>query len=125
MRCDRVCGALMALVVLSGCASHAPVWENPHNVPVSGKDMAALSPTAAYQAMLARAARLTVDHGYHYFIITDPLLPAGSATLKPGTGITIRVFFDGQTRYPAPGVWDAVALLMKKPARRQARAEPG
>ena len=112
---------LLSAFLLFGCVSHAPIWENPRGVVVSGKDMAGLTPAAAYQAMLARAARLTVDHGYRYFTVTDPSLPAKDGTLKPGANITIRVFHEGGTRYPAPGVWDAFMLLADKkhPAPRR------
>lgn len=114
MKRTPVDAVLLAGILLSGCVSHAPAWENPRGIVVSGNGMAGLTSAAAYQAMLARTARLTVDHGYRYFFITDPSLYAKDSTLKPGASITIRVFHERGTRYPAPGVWDAFMFLAEK-----------
>jgi len=112
---------ILAAVVLSGCTTHQPVWQDRQRVIiVSGKDMAGASQDAAVQRMLARSARVTVDHGFRYFTIVRPVpAPGGPLALRPGADVTIRLFRQGETEYPAPGVWDAYGLLNNR------RAESG
>lgn len=108
-----VATAVIVLVALGGCATRQPVWRDQQRfVNVSGKDTARLSRAAALDRMLAKSARVTVDHGYRYFAIIRPVPAAdGSVTLQPSGDLTIRLFRNDETKYPAPGVWDAYGIL--------------
>lgn len=105
--------AMVALVALGGCATRQPVWQDRQRiVNVSGKETAGLAREAALQRMLAKSARIAVDHGYRYFTIIKPAPGAnGTLILPPSGDVTIRLFRDNETRYPAPGLWDAYRLL--------------
>ncbi len=73
-----------------------------------------MKPPAARQFLLARAARLTVDHGYRYFAIVTPAIASGAPdpiALKPGINLTIRLYRAGEARAPGYRVWDAYMLL--------------
>jgi hypothetical protein len=109
--CLAVAG-LLSLVLLSGCANHEAPLPNPRNAVISGKDTAGLSPADAQNLILAKAARLTVDHGFRYFaLVNAPPAPTAMFTLTPGASITIRLFHDGEVKPSKPGTWDAFRLL--------------
>jgi len=101
--------------LLSGCASHSPVLRGDRTALVSGKETAGMSQQEATQLLLGKAARLTVGHGFRYFVVTAPpsleKQGSGNAEIRPGAGITIRLFRDGEIKYPAPRVWDAFLVL--------------
>ena len=107
--------AILAAGLLSGCASHSPVWEGDRTALLSGKETAGMSQQNAVQLLLGKAARLTVDHGFRYFVVTATPSPekqvSGDTGIRPGADITIRVFRDGEIKYPAPRVWDAFLVL--------------
>ncbi len=67
-----------------------------------------------WRFLLARSARLTVDHGYRYFAILEPAIASGTpdpVSLKPGINITISLYRPGDAQAPGYRVWDAYALL--------------
>lgn len=100
--------AILALIALAGCATRQPVWQDRQrtiNIPIG--EARGLSGEAALQHLLAKSARITVDHGYRYFTIIKP----APAAEHPSGDATIRLFRNDEIRYPAPGVWDAYSLL--------------
>jgi len=106
---------LLNLALMSGCASLAPPLQGPRTAVISGKDTAGLVQADAQEQILAKAARVTVDHGFRYFILVNT--PSSTQTaiapvaLSPGASITIRLFHDGEVKPSRPGTWDAFRLL--------------
>lgn len=113
MRLAIVILSMITLAAVTGCATRQPVWQdNQRVVTVSGRDTASVSQQEAVQRMLAKSGRITIDHGFRYFAIIQPSPSAnGSIPLHPGSDLTIRLFRQGETRYPAPGLWDAYSLI--------------
>ncbi len=110
--------AILAAGLLCGCASHSPIWQGDRAIVISGKMTAGMSPQDALQLFLEKAARLTVGHGFRYFVLATPLSPDRSglrnAEVRPGADITIKLFRDGEIKYPAPSVWDAFLVLEQR-----------
>ena len=111
---------LLLLLALTACVSPAPRLAAGGIGIVTAKQTAGLSDEAARREVLARAARVTIDHGYRYFI----LLPAANQpAARTGTAATIHA---GQAqrfrivrRAPAGAeVWDAYRLLTRNSAAR-------
>jgi len=106
---------LLSLAILSGCAGHEPPLQNARTAVIPGRDTAGLSQADAQEEVLAKAARITVDHGFRYFSLVSVSSSAQTATapvtLSPGAGITIRLFRDGGIKPSRPGTWDAFRLL--------------
>lgn len=106
---------ILAAGLLSGCASHSPGLRGDRTALVSGKGTASMNQQEATQLLLGKAARLTVDHGFRYFVVTAPPSPekqvSSNAGIRPGGDITIRLFRDGEIKYPARAVWDAFLVL--------------
>lgn len=115
--------------LLFACARHMPPLSANHTLWVPGRDTASMTAPVIQRFLLARAARLTVDHGYRYFAIVAPAIRSGTPDpigLKPGTDLTIQLFRPGEARRTGYRVWDAYALLSpgrpvptNGPARRQ------
>lgn len=116
MRSGLIAMAVAALTALGGCAARQPVWQDRQRiVDVSGKETVGLGREAALQRMLAKSARIAVDHGYRYFSIIKPAPAANGTTILPPAGdVTIRLFRDNEARYPTPGLWDAYRLLSER-----------
>ena len=104
---------LVAFLALAGCATRQPVWQDSQRIiNIPGKETAGLAGPVALQRMLAKSARVTVDHGYRYFAVARPQPAAnGAVSFLPGGDLTIRLYRDNETRYRAPGIWDAYGLL--------------
>jgi len=105
---------LLNFALLAGCANHALPLQSPRTAVISGKDTAGLKQADAQEQILAKAARVTVDHGFRYFtLVNQPSSgpTATPATPSPGTSITIRLFRDGEIKSIRPGIWDAFRLL--------------
>ena len=126
-------GQTLALVLLaaalSACIGPAPPLRASRIVTISGRETAGLSSADATKKALLEAARLTVDHGFRYFVIirtsNPPIghsgpstsraqsIPTSSAAsiLVPGTDITIKTFRVGEVGRNRAGIWDAYRLL--------------
>ena len=111
---------LLAFGLLAGCVSHMPPLRAGQVGTISGRDTAGLANDAAEKKVLAEAARLTVDHGYRYFVIlsgspqaSGPAArpgPAGTA-IRPGADVRFRALSKDQIGRGATGVFDAYRLL--------------
>jgi hypothetical protein len=99
---------------LMGCAHPMPRLSASHTLLVSGRETLSMIAPEARRFLLARAARLTVDHGYRFFAILEPAIASGSPdpiSLRPGINLTIRLYRPGEARMPGYRVWDAYTLL--------------
>lgn len=70
-----------------------------HTAVISGRGTAGYGEDDAIRKTLARAAAMTLDHGFRYFQITSPI--------KPGINVAIDVYRDGEINPKKPGIWDA------------------
>jgi len=113
---------------MAGCVSPAPRLQPGGIAIIAGKDTAGLDDEAARGKVLSEAARLTVDHGYRYFVLLPAAkLPAtrlsaartdvAAATIRAGQAQRFQVV----RRAPSgarPGLWDAYRLLAQKSPSR-------
>jgi hypothetical protein len=110
----------LALTLVAGCVSHLPPLRAGQMGVISGRETAGLADNAAQSKVLAEAARLTVDHGYRYFVIlpAPARSAAGSAAarptpgalpIRPGLDVSFRPLRNDQAG--RPGVFDAYRLL--------------
>jgi hypothetical protein len=115
--------------LLMGCAHPMPQLSASHTLLVSGRETQSMNAPDTQRFLLARAARLTVDHGYRFFAILEPAIASGTPdpiSLKPGTNLTIRLYRPGEARMPGYRIWDAYALLSPgRPAPLRGPAQPG
>jgi hypothetical protein len=73
---------------------------------------AGLSTTDAARKALSEAAKITVDHGFRYFMIANPQnASASSVVIIPGVNLTIKTFRKGEVKANARGLWDADMIL--------------
>ena len=114
--------AIACFAFTSGCSlffSGEPDLRDDHTVVVSGRETSELNPAEARRAVLLDAARITVDHGYQYFVVQrrDVWTPSGSvragtdSAIRPGDDVTIKVFHDGEVSPGTRDVFDAQRLL--------------
>jgi hypothetical protein len=112
--------ALLLCLALPACISPAPRLAAGGIGTVAARATAGLSDQEARRTVLAQAARITVDHGYRYFI----LLPAANQpAARRGAAIAIHAGqpqrFQIVRRAPAGAVpWDAYRLLTQRPESR-------
>lgn len=85
--------------MLSACMHKAPAMYNEHTAVISGRGTASDSEDDAIRETLAKAAAMTLDHGFRYFQIASPI--------KPGVNVAINVYRDGEINPKKPGIWDA------------------
>ena len=103
---------LTCLMVLSACIGPAPAMRDSRTAVVSGRETAGLSTTDATQKALTEAAKVTVDHGFRYFMIISPQnTRGGNNMIQPGADIAIKTFRKGEIRLNTPGIWDADVIL--------------
>jgi hypothetical protein len=103
---------LACIAGLSACIGPAPSMRDNRTAVISGRVTAGLSATDATRKALSEAAKITVDHGFRYFMIANPQnASASTVAISPGANLTIRTFRAGEIRRNAPGVWDADAIL--------------
>ena len=121
--------ALKSLIVQSNVIAPSADTATALIATISGRETAGLSSADATRKALLEAARLTVDHGFRYFVIIrtsnppaghsgpstsrDQSIPASSAAsiLVPGTDVTIKTFRVGEVGRNRAGIWDAYQLL--------------
>lgn len=114
--------ALLLVLELAACASPAPRLQAGEIGVIAGQQTTGLSDEAARRKVLSIAARLTVDHGYRYFVILPAAIPPGAKAAKVDSTTAIHA---GQaqhfqivrrataSRASAP-VWDAYGLLTRR-----------
>jgi hypothetical protein len=114
---------------LMGCAHSLPRLTASHTLLVSGRETVSMNAPNARQFLLARAARLTVDHGYRYFAIVTPAIASGAPdpiALKPGINFTIRLYRPGEAQTPGYRFWGVYLLLAPgRPAPSRGPAQRG
>ena len=104
--------ALTIIIVLSGCIGTAPAMRDSRTAVISGRVTAGLSATDATRKALSEAAKITVDHGFRYFLIANPQnASASNVAITPGANLTIRTFRNGEIKRNTPGFWDADSIL--------------
>ncbi len=126
-RAFLILSLILAPVGLQACARHLPPLPANGMLTISGRGTEGMTQAAASQSLLAKAAKLTVDHGFRYFTLINPAAarPGNGGTplgtplaLQPGSNITIRLFHEGDVKASAPGILDAFMLLSAgKPSR--------
>jgi hypothetical protein len=98
--------------LLSACAGPAPAMRDSRTAVVSGRVTAGLSATDAARRALSEAAKITVDHGFRYFMIANPQnASASSVVIIPGVNLTIKTFRKGDVKPNTRGLWDADVIL--------------
>ena len=103
---------LACMMVLSACIGPAPAMRDSRTAVISGRVTAGLSATDATRKALSEAAKITVDHGFRYFMIANPQnASANAVAIIPGANLTIRTFRNGEIKRNTPGLWDADAIL--------------
>jgi hypothetical protein len=96
---DLICVACCCGLTLSACMHKAPAMYSGHTAVISGRGTAGYGEDDAIRKTLARAAAMTLDHGFRYFQITSPI--------KPGINVAIDVYREGEINPKKPGLWDA------------------
>jgi len=94
--------AALCAALLSSCAHPAPVMLNGRTAVISGRQTIDDSMNDASRKVMIEAAAITLDHGYRYFELADPV--------RPGADVTIRVLGTGEVGAHTAGVWDADAI---------------
>jgi hypothetical protein len=103
---------LAFITVLSACVGPAPAMRDSRTAVILGRVTAGLSAPDATRKALSEAAKITVDHGFRYFMIANPQnTSANAVAIIPGANLTIRTFRNGEIKRNTPGLWDADAIL--------------
>ena len=82
-----------------------------HDVVISGWNTAQDTADAATRKVLAEASAITLDHGYRYFEILNPI--------RPGAKETIRLYKAGEAPPASPNVHDATLVMVNQPRPHQ------
>lgn len=113
--------SLLAPILVAGCVSHLPPLRMGQVGVIPGRETAGLANDAAQSKVLAEAARLTVDHGFRYFVILPVAARStaasaavarptpGALPIRPGLDVSFRPL--GNDQAGRPGVFDAYRLL--------------
>ena len=106
-----------------GCVSPVPRLQSGDIGIIAGKDTVGLNDETARGKALSEAARLTIDHGYRYFVVLPatniPAARTNTATAIVRAGQPMRFQIMHRNPSPrAPGIWDAYRLLAQKPSNR-------
>lgn len=112
----RVCVLALAVAMLCGCAHPIPVLHSRTAV-ISGWSTAQDTSGVAARKALAKAAAITLDHGYRYFEIVSPV--------RPGTKLTIRLYEAGEAGAASPNVHDAMLLMVNQRPPHEPSPEDG
>jgi hypothetical protein len=125
--------AIACFAVTSGCSllfSGEPDLRDDRTAIVPGRETTDLNPAEARRAALIEAARITVDHGYQYFVVLRRAVwtPSGSvragndSAIRPGDDVTIKVFHNGEISPGTRDVFDAQRLLTNGVSQAQGAA---
>jgi hypothetical protein len=100
------------MTVLSACIGAAPAMRDGRTAVISGRVTAGLNTKDAAKKALSEAAKVTVDHGFRYFMIVNPKnTTVSQAAVLPGADIAIKAFRKGEIKLNTPGLWDADVIL--------------
>ena len=117
--------SLLLLLGLAACVSPAPRLEPGGIGTIAAKETSGLSDEEARRAVLARAASLTVDHGYRYFVMLPPAAnPPGTArtnamaAIRAGQPQRFQILRRATSARAGQQVWDAYRLLTRKSEAR-------
>jgi hypothetical protein len=103
---------LASLAVLSACIGPAPALRDGRTAVISGRVTAGLNTKDATTKALSEAAKVTVDHGFRYFMLVNPKnTTLSQAAVLPGADIAIKAYRKGEIRLNTPGLWDADVIL--------------
>ena len=121
MKSQRSILFVLALLSLGGCISHLRPLQEGGDGLIAGRETAGLKDEDAQRKALILAARLTVDHGFRYFMIlpATPAPAAGSGpvrtpTIHAGQPVRVRILRGTAKERASPGVWDAYRLLTRQ-----------
>ena len=108
-------------LVLAACVSHAPGLQNGGIGTIAGGVTAGLGDDEARRKIFAEAARLTVDHGYRYFILLPMArVPGARPDVLPAihAGQPQRFQIVHRASVRGAQVWDAYRFLIRQPRAR-------
>jgi hypothetical protein len=97
----RIFAVTLGAAAAAGCA-HPVHALHGRTAVVSGRGTAHDSLDGATRKVLVEAAAITLDHGYRYFEVTEPI--------HPGVDVTIQVYGAREIDPRAAGVYDAIAI---------------
>jgi hypothetical protein len=101
--------ALASAILRSSCIALMPALRADRTVTIPGRLTAGLAPSDATRKAMSEAARLTLDHGFRYFMLASN--GPGAASVLPGKNIVFKVYHKGDIRLNTPGLLDADAIL--------------
>ena len=127
------CAVALVLLIApfcTGCVGHEPALRQDQTARIPGRETIGLSGADARQKVLRDSAKLTINHGFRYFLIVDrsnpleehrpgvsPTAHQYSATGKPdaiivpGADVTIRILKTRSSAATSAKVWDAYEIL--------------
>ncbi len=111
-RAALIGASLLCCLALAACAHPIRPMLGERTIQVSGRGIVG-DRGAAGNAMLVRAAQVTLDHGFRYFRVVSPpgaMDQRGTLLTPPGTTITIEVYRNGEVSGPGPSLQDAMAI---------------
>jgi hypothetical protein len=110
----HIFAAVLGSAVVANCA-HPMMQLHGRDVVLTGSNTAQGSPDDATRIIMAEASRITLDHGYSYFEILDPI--------KPGAKVTIRLYAAGESIPPAAKVYNPGLMMLNAPRPKEASPE--
>lgn len=114
--------SLAILAFLSSCVAPMPALRADRMVTIPGRLIAGLAPADATRKAMAEAARLTIDHGFRYFMLAPN--GSGAASVLPGKNVVFKVYHKGDIRPNTPGLLDADVILAPGNPARNAPGQP-
>src|SRR5215469_7442400 len=97
----RIFVVTLGVVVVAGCAHPIPALHG-QSVVISGRGTVHDGLDDATRKVLVEAAAITLDHGYRYFEVTEPI--------RPGANVAIRLYGAREINPRAVGVYDASSI---------------
>jgi hypothetical protein len=105
--------AALSLILLLSLAAYMPALRGDDVATISGRATAGYNPSDAVRKTLTIAAKITVDHGFRYFRIMGAAGGAdGTASVRPGVAVAIKLYGEGEIDPRSVGTWDAQNILM-------------
>ena len=105
---------VVGLTAVSGCA-HPLMVLHGRDVVITGRNTVQDPPDVATRRVMAEAAQITLNHGYRYFEVLDPI--------RPGAKVTIRLYGAGERVPSNPNVHDANLMMLNAPKPKEASPE--